>query len=210
MDDAANALEAAQADLSGLKLNNESLDKECDCLAQQRDAALARLVELEKQEPVAWGLWLDIKSVMPGSEWVGYSLTHEICSSEVRAQELWASKPDYYARGPFSRIKVAPLYAAAGASLQPEFTLDGMTPMQFALSELYEFQEATSCDTAEQFIAEKTKAQPSQALDAARYQWLRSTTNWASNSNNERIDVRNSPEVWDYAIDAAINAKGAV
>lgn len=53
--------------------------------------------------------------------------------------------------------------------------------------------------------------QPSQAgdaQDAARYRWLRSTTNWASNSSNERIDVRNSPELWDAAIDAAINAKG--
>ena len=52
-------------------------------------------------------------------------------------------------------------------------------------------------------------AQPSQAdaQDAARYRWLRSTTNWASNSSNERIDVRNSPELWDAAIDAAIKAK---
>ena len=52
-------------------------------------------------------------------------------------------------------------------------------------------------------------AKPSQAdaQDAARYRWLRSTTNWASNSSNERIDVRNCPELWDAAIDAAINAK---
>ena len=58
-------------------------------------------------------------------------------------------------------------------------------------------------------VAEAKLAQPSQAdaQDAARYRWLRSTTNWASNSSNERIDVRNSPELWDAAIDAAINAK---
>lgn len=42
------------------------------------------------------------------------------------------------------------------------------------------------------------------AQDAARYRWLRSTTNWASNSSGERIDVRNSPELWDSAIDEAI------
>lgn len=40
--------------------------------------------------------------------------------------------------------------------------------------------------------------------DAARYRWLRNTTNWASNSSGERIDVRNSPELWDSAIDEAI------
>ena len=52
-------------------------------------------------------------------------------------------------------------------------------------------------------------AQTSQAdaQDAAWYRWIRSTTNWASNSSNERIDVRNCPELWDAAIDAAINAK---
>lgn len=56
---------------------------------------------------------------------------------------------------------------------------------------------------------DELQAQTSQAdaQDAARYRWLRSTTNWASNSSNERIDVRNSPELWDAAIDAAINAK---
>ena len=42
------------------------------------------------------------------------------------------------------------------------------------------------------------------AQDAARYRWLRSTTNWASNSSGERVDVRNSPELWDSAIDDAI------
>ena len=42
--------------------------------------------------------------------------------------------------------------------------------------------------------------------DAARYRWLRDTTNWASNSSGERIDVRNSPELWDAAIDEAIAA----
>jgi multidrug resistance efflux pump len=39
--------------------------------------------------------------------------------------------------------------------------------------------------------------------DAERYRWLRSTTNFATNSKGERIDVRNIPEKWDEAIDAA-------
>lgn len=38
--------------------------------------------------------------------------------------------------------------------------------------------------------------------DAARYRWLRATTNYVT-SNGERIDVRNTPEKWDAAIDAA-------
>lgn len=41
--------------------------------------------------------------------------------------------------------------------------------------------------------------------DAERYRWLRATTNWAS-SKGERIDVRNNPELWDSAIDAAMLA----
>ena len=43
--------------------------------------------------------------------------------------------------------------------------------------------------------------------DAARYRWLRATTNYVT-SNGERIDVRNMPEKWDVAIDAAIGAQG--
>ena len=39
--------------------------------------------------------------------------------------------------------------------------------------------------------------------DAGRYRWLRSTTNYAT-SNGERIDVRNMPDTWDAAIDAAM------
>ena len=44
--------------------------------------------------------------------------------------------------------------------------------------------------------------------DAARYRWLRATTNFATNSQGERIDVRNQPEKWDAAIDAALAAQG--
>ena len=39
--------------------------------------------------------------------------------------------------------------------------------------------------------------------DAARYQWLRKTTNYAT-SNGEKVDVRNSPELWDASIDSMI------
>lgn len=45
------------------------------------------------------------------------------------------------------------------------------------------------------------------AKDAARYRWLRATTNYVT-SNGERIDVRNMPEKWDAAIDAALAAQG--
>ena len=43
--------------------------------------------------------------------------------------------------------------------------------------------------------------------DAARYRWLRATTNYVT-SNGERIDVRNMPEKWDSAIDAALATQG--
>ena len=43
--------------------------------------------------------------------------------------------------------------------------------------------------------------------DAARYRWLRATTNTVTNSDGKRIDVRNQPEVWDKAIDAALAAQ---
>lgn len=39
--------------------------------------------------------------------------------------------------------------------------------------------------------------------DAARYQWLRKTTNYAT-SNGEKVDVRNFPELWDASIDSMI------
>ena len=39
--------------------------------------------------------------------------------------------------------------------------------------------------------------------DAERYRWLRRTTN-AVTSKGDRIDVRNNPELWDSAIDAAL------
>lgn len=43
-----------------------------------------------------------------------------------------------------------------------ELTLDGLTPTEFALRELYEFQEATGCDTAVEF---KTQRKPLLASD---------------------------------------------
>lgn len=42
------------------------------------------------------------------------------------------------------------LYDAAKA--QPELRIDGLTPQEFALRELYEFQEATGCDTAAEYL----------------------------------------------------------
>lgn len=55
-------------------------------------------------------------------------------------------------------------------------------------------------------IEEATKQEKE---DAARYRWLRATTNWVS-SKGERINVRDNPELWDSSIDAAIaKSKGA-
>lgn len=75
---------------------------------------------------------------------------------------------------------------------------------------MYGFSESHLLDFVEAINAKAVQLSQEDAQDAARYRWLRSTTNWASNSNNERIDVRNSPELWDSAIDAAITAKNAI
>jgi hypothetical protein len=45
---------------------------------------------------------------------------------------------------------------------------------------------------------------PQDSLDAARYRWLRSTTNYVTSKLGGKIDVRNCPEDWDAAIDAAM------
>ena len=45
-------------------------------------------------------------------------------------------------------------------------------------------------------------------VDAGRYRWLRSTTNFVTSSRGEKIDVRNCPDEWDEAIDRAIAMKG--
>lgn len=51
------------------------------------------------------------------------------------------------------------ILAIREALAQPELTLDGLTPTEFALRELYEFQEATGCDTAAEFKAQ-TEQEP--------------------------------------------------
>lgn len=48
------------------------------------------------------------------------------------------------------------LHAIDKILAQPELTLDGLTPTEFALRELYEFQEATGYDTAAEFKAQRT------------------------------------------------------
>ena len=58
---------------------------------------------------------------------------------------------------------------------------------------LFELQE-----DAEAAAAPTPPAQAADSVleDAARYRWLRATTNYVT-SNGERIDVRNTPEKWD-------------
>lgn len=70
-----------------------------------------------------------------------------------------------------------------------------------------EFQIAQAKDDLAKVRAAVVAALEVQAKDAERYKYLRSTTNWASNSKGGRIDVANQPELWDQAIDAAIAAQ---
>lgn len=60
----------------------------------------------------------------------------------------------------YKRNALEAITAIREALAQPELTFDGLTPTEFALRELYEFQEATGCDTAAEF-----KAQPEQEQD---------------------------------------------
>jgi len=61
-------------------------------------------------------------------------------------------------------------YTANQASLtQPALTIDGMTPEQFVGKCLFDFQEATGCDTAEQFLAK----QPAQEPRSVRITWTK-------------------------------------
>ena len=92
--------------------------------------------------------------------------------------------------------------------------LDNANPLLvFAIeSEIGVYQEHEIPTAARNAIkASKTYNHPATGVqddvvrDAERYRWLRATTNWAS-SNGERIDVRNNPELWDSAIDAAMLA----
>ena len=53
------------------------------------------------------------------------------------------------------------------------------------------------------------KAVEALAADAARYRWLRATTNWVS-SHGQRIDVRNDPELLDASIDGMIAVNAAM
>ena len=87
--EAADALEAAQAEIEAVRKANIDCVNHFDALRIDYDAALARLAKLEKQEPVAWamqradGLVLDV-----------------ICPEEHESHE-----------GSYT----LPLYAAAGA-----------------------------------------------------------------------------------------------
>ena len=75
---------------------------------------------------------------------------------------------------------------------------------EIANRDAYPCFKTVAADTIASLIAELEAAQK----DAARYQWLRSTTNFVT-SKGERIDVRESPDLWDESIDAAIAAGGA-
>jgi hypothetical protein len=50
---------------------------------------------------------------------------------------------------------------------QPELTIDGKTVAEFGLTELFEFQEATGCDTAKQFREKQaTQQEPVKKIEA--------------------------------------------
>lgn len=80
----------------------------------------------------------------------------------------------------------------------------------FANSQAAEIERLTGCLEKANIQAEKFEREwylrgdeiDALKADAERYRHLRATTNWVSNGKGQRIDVRNSPELWDAAIDA--------
>ena len=78
--------------------------------------------------------------------------------------------------------------------------------MQEACEADDEYGDATDQDVMTDVLAHVDSQQAEidrLKADAARYQWLRKTTNYAT-SNGEKVDVRNSPELWDASIDSMI------
>lgn len=57
---------------------------------------------------------------------------------------------------------------------EPGITFDGMTALEFIGKELFEFQEATGCCTADEYLSHKHPLPPADVVrDAERYRWLR-------------------------------------
>ena len=99
---------------------------------------------------------------------------------------------------------------------QPTFAIDGMTPSQFAMRELYEFQEATGCDTGAQAKGKLEAAQK----DAERYRWLKDNRSYHYSMQPDSPAEHGIEYQWqqgtyeerhqglDGSIDAAIKAQG--
>lgn len=97
--------------------------------------------------------------------------------------------------------------------------LDGLAFAAYQQGERAE-QKLGECEDVREWIAVAVKSATEAAdeitrlraevealrADAERYRWLRATTNTATNSKGERIDVRNMPDRWDAAIDKARKA----
>lgn len=78
--------------------------------------------------------------------------------------------------------------------------------MQEACEAESEYSDATDQDVMADVLAHIDSQQSDierLKADAARYQWLRKTTNYAT-SNGEKVDVHNFPELWDASIDSMI------
>lgn len=226
-----NALEALQAEAAELESDYTDQVLRAVNAESERDAALARLAESEAQNLMARQIILEHGEGVVGaspvepSESVEFAKLEPVYFSQFSGCGLEeVSKDRYDEIAEDDRITY---YTAAGASPQQSpllqfCTCEDCKPMECEgcriNRERRELLPApgeaareymTGYSDAKEWAGAANQAQPSQAdaQDAARYRWIRSTTNWASNSSNERIDVRNCPELWDAAIDAAINAK---
>jgi hypothetical protein len=90
------------------------------------------------------------------------------------------------------------LHGAPAAPAEPVMLVDGLTPHQFALRELYEFQQATGCDTAAEFAA--APAAPSTAIAGALFDFLgfltTSERRWTFSSTDDAGPAVAALEQW--------------
>ena len=182
-------------------MSDKKLWEQYVALEKERDALRAKIEQMERQEPVAFGLY---------SGWAlkaTYLKEHEACEQRDRRQ-LTADLG-----GSLEAYRVAPLYALPGAKPAPSFA----DAYQGAMEEvaIWKKRALEAEDLNRKFVAEingpmlmgEPVAQPAPSTpddvmrDAKRYRFLRAAKNIPISSKAAR-----DPVVYDAAIDAAMLA----
>jgi hypothetical protein len=118
--------------------------------AEEADKAVDELAATKAEAtPICWGVFKSTGEL------------YSFASSREHAENYVAQM---HQSSDSLTLHVAPVYTHAATepaqAQQAGLRFDGLTPHEFALRELHAFQEATGCDTAEEFAATKTEAKP--------------------------------------------------